>query len=304
MSKAVVYNVTGGPEVLKIEEVGTPSPGAGEALIRVEAVGINPFDDKVRSGFIPSDASFPRRIGGDLAGTVLEVGADAAYWDGTTINVGDKVMGQARGSLAERVIAPSTGLTPRPSNLPVDVAGAMNVPALTALSCLATVPVGPGDTVLVGGATGAVGMVAAQLARQAGARVIGTAAERNFEFVRSLGVEPVKYGPGLAERVKELGDITVVMDCHGREALDAGVELGVPVDKMVAIAGYAAVQELGVHNVEREARTMKNLAKLATKVADGELVFPVVKVFPLDQVREAFEALNAPHAPGKIVVTP
>src|SRR5690606_20184258 len=161
----------------------------------------------------------------------------------------------------------------------VEVAGGLWVAGLTAVSCLATVPVDETDTVLVGGASGAVGLLAAQLAVAAGARVIGTASPRNHEFLRSIGVEPVAYGEGLASRVSAIGTVTAVMDCHGRDALDAGIGLGVPVDRMVAIAAYAAIDELGVLNVEREARTAENLAGLADRIARGSLMLPVVSTY-------------------------
>lgn len=303
MSRAAEYDQNGGPEVLHLAEVTDPAPGPGEVVLRVHAAGLNPFDAKMRAGFIPNDAPFPRRIGGDVAGTVEAVGADAAYWDGTPIAVGDEVMGRANGAVAERVIARAAEIARRPATLEVKIAGALHVAGLTAVSLLATVPVGPSDTVLVGGAAGAVGLVASQLARDAGARVIGTASHANHELLRSLGIEPVAYGEGMADRVAALGTVTAVYDCHGRDALDAGVALGVPVDRMAAIAAYAAIDELGVHNVEHAARTPENLARLAEQLASGALVLPVAASYPLEEVVAAFTAMESSHAPGKVVVT-
>ncbi|MFT4306713.1 MAG: zinc-binding dehydrogenase, partial [Microbacterium sp.] len=97
---------------------------------------------------------------------------------------------------------------------------------------------------------------------------------------------------------------TAVIDAHGREALDTGVRLGVPAGRMVAIAGYAAVDELGVHNAERAARTPANLLRLAGAVVAGRLVFPVAATYPLDEVVAAFAAVDGSHAPGKILVLP
>ena len=302
--RAVKYQRTGGPEVLSLVEVPNPEPGAGEVVVRVRAAGLNPFDAKLRSGFIPSDAPFPRRIGSDVAGFVVSTGADAQYWDGTPVSVGDDVLGRAAGSVAELAVAKASDLARCPAGLQVEAAGGLNVAGLTAVSVLATVPVGAGDTVLVGGAAGAVGLVVAQLAVRAGARVIGTASERNHGLLRSVGVESVSYGDGLADRGRALGSVTVVYDCHGRDALDAGVELVVPVERMVAIAAYDAIEELGVQNVEREARTASNLARLAEDIAAGRLVFPVARTFTLDEAVPAFQALESAHAPGKIVITP
>ncbi|WP_062204499.1 NADP-dependent oxidoreductase [Demequina salsinemoris] len=304
MSLAAMYDQTGTPEVLHLAEAPDPAPGPGEVLVRVHAAGINPYDGKVRRGFIPSEAPFPRRIGSDLAGTVEAVGAGAEYWDGTPVAVGDEVLGSGAGAVAERAVARASSLAKRPEALPIEVAGGLNVAGLTAVSCLATVPVGPGDTVLVGGASGGVGIIASQLAKEAGATVIGTASARNLDFVRSLGIEAVEYGPGLADRAAAIGDVTAVMDCHGRDALDAGVTLGVSTDRMVAIAAYAALAEIGAQNVERAARTAENLARLADEVAAGRVVLPVAATFPLEQVVDAFTVLESSHAPGKIVVTP
>lgn len=303
MTRAALYDTNGRPDVLYIGEVAEPSPGPGEVVVRVHAAGLNPFDAKLRSGFIPSQAPFPRRIGGDLAGTIEAVGEGALYWDGAPIAVGDEVLGRAGGALADRVAAAASDLARKPATLAAEVAGGLHVAGLTAVSVLATVPVGPGDTVLVGGAAGAVGLVAAQLAVRAGARVIGTASERNHTLLRSVGVEPVVYGDDLAARVNAFGTVTAVFDCHGRDALDAGVALGVEPGRMVAIAAYGALEEIGAHNVEREARTAENLEKLAVQVATGEIVLPVAGTFPLDEVAAAFTALEGAHAPGKIVVT-
>jgi NADPH:quinone reductase-like Zn-dependent oxidoreductase len=304
MTRAALYDSLGGPEVLYVGTIEDGEPGPGQVAIRVHAAGLNPVDGKQRTGFAPSDAPFPRRVGSDLAGTVEAVGQGALYWDGTAVAVGDEVFGRGPGAVAERTITAADELVKRPDAVSVEVAGGAWIAGLTAVSCLATVPVGERDTVLVGGASGAVGLIAAQLATAAGARVIGTASGRNHDFLRSIGVEPVAYGEGLADRVREAGQVTAVMDCHGREALDAGVELGVPVDRMVAIAAYAALEELGVHNVERAARTAENLAGLGDRIAAGTLVLPVAGTFPLDEVVAAFSALESAHAPGKIVVTP
>ncbi len=294
--------------MLYIADVEEKSPREGRVVVQVQAAGLNPYDAKVRSGFIPSEAAFPRRIGSDVAGVVTEVGEGAAYWDGTPVQVGDAVMGRAFGAVADRAIAKADGLTRRPEGVPVEVAGALNVAGLTAFSCLVTVPVGPEDTLLVGGASGAVGMMVCQLALARGASVIGTAGKRNLEFLRSRGVIPVLYGDGLAGRVagitEETGPLTAVVDCHGREALDAGVALGVPAQRMTATAAYAALAELGVPNVDFDARTAQNLAALADEIAAGHVTVPISGTFTLDEVVQAFEALEKSHAPGKIVIVP
>ncbi len=302
MSRAALYDETGGPEVLYVGEVPDPDPGPGQVAVLVRAAGINPYDAKVRRGFLTSRVPFPRRIGSDLAGVVEAVGEGASYWDGTAVAVGDEVLGHGPGAVAERVVTQATNLVRRPKQLPARVAAGLHVPGLTAASCLATIPIGAGDTVLVGGASGAVGMLVCQLAADAGATVIGTASPRNHGFLRGLGVTPVAYGEGLTGRVLRTGVVTAVVDCHGREALDAGVELGVPTDRMVAIAAYEALEEIPAHNVERSARPPRELSRLATMMADGRLTLPVAAGFPLEEVAQAFAALDSSHEPGKIIV--
>ena len=304
MSRAVMYDEVGAPEALHVSEVVDAAPGPGQVAVRIRAAGVNPYDAKVRSGFITLKTAFPRRIGSDLAGTVEAVGEGAAYADGTPIEVGDEVAGSGPGSIAERTLAKSSALVRRPENVPVEVAGSLWVAGLTAVSCVTTVPVGPDDTLLVGGASGAVGMVVCQLAVATGARVIGTGSRANAELIRSLGAEPVEYGDGAGDRVAAHGTITAVIDCHGRDALDIGISRGVPTERMTAIAAYAALDELGVPNVERAARTPENFAMLLDRIASGELAFPVAQTFPLGDIVAAFTAVESSHAPGKIVVIP
>lgn len=304
MARAAQYDRTGEPEVLQIREVPAAEAAPGKVVIRVRAAGINPFDAKVRTGFIPSNAAFPRRIASDVAGTVTAVGDGATYWNGTPVRVGDEVLGRAHGSAADEVVASASAITPRPDGLSAELAGALNTAGLTAYSVYATVPVGAHDTVLIGGASGAVGLIAAQLAVATGARVIGTGAERNHELLRSVGVEPIRYGDGLADRVRELGEITAVYDCHGRATLEAGLDLGLAPTRMVAIAGYQALDELGVLDVDRTTRTARNLASLADALAGGRMLLPMAATFPLTEIAEAFRMLESAHAPGKIAVIP
>lgn len=304
MARAAQYRTTGGTEVIEIVQIDDPQPAAGRVVIRVAAAGLNPYDAKVRSGFIPSNAPFPRRIASDVAGTVVAVGEGAVYADGWPIEVGDDVFGSAAGSAADVAVAQASNIARRPEGLAIDVAGSLKVAGLTAVSVLATMPVGEGDTVLVGGAAGAVGFVAAQLAVAAGARVIGTASARNHELLRAVGVIPVTHGDDLEARVRAAGGVTAVFDCHGRDALDAGIALGVDPGRMVAIAANDAVDELGVNNVERAARTPENLVRLGERIAAGDIVFPIAQTFALDEIVAAFQAVESSHAPGKIVIIP
>lgn len=304
MTRAALYDTIGDPGVLYVGEILDPPPGRGEVAVRVQAAGLNPMDTMTRRGLVPSDAPFPRRVGLDVAGSVEAVGEGAVYWDGTAAVIGDEVLGRAVGAVSSRVIVPVSGLTRRPDGLSIEQAAGLNIAGLTALSCLATVPLDDTDVVLIGGAAGAVGFLTAQLAAQRGARVIGSASAADADLLHGIGIEHVLYGADLATRVAAIGEPTAVIDCHGRDALDTGVVLGVPVDRMVAIADYQAVDELGVHAVERDARTASNLAQLADALAAGRLTLPIAGTFGLDEVADAFRALEGRHAPGKIVVVP
>jgi len=298
-----MYDRTGEPGVLYVAEVGDPSPGPGEVAVRVRAAGLNPYDAKLRRGDVPSERPFPRRVGSDLAGTVVAIGEGAAYGDDTPAAVGDEVLGSGSGTVAERALATAGNLVARPGSVPAEVAGSLHVPGMAALACLGAVPVGPGDTLLVGGATGAVGLLVVQLAVTAGATVVGTGSQRNRDFVSSLGAVPVTYGDGLPERVAPHAP-TAVIDCHGREALDAGIALGVAPDRMTATAAFDAIDELGLPPLDGAARTTENLAVLTGRIAAGELVLPVAETFALDEVAAAFTVLESSHPPGRIVILP
>jgi len=304
MSRAVRYDAFGTADGLYLAEVVDAAPGAGEVAVRVRAAGLNPIDFKLRRGHMaPPEPVFPRGTGIDLAGTVEAAGPAAAYADGTRIAVGDEVLGWGEGSVAERLLVPAAQLVRRPESVPVEVAGSLAVAGFAALSCLRAVPLGAGDTVLVGGAAGGVGLVYAQLAVRLGARVVGTASRGNHELLRSLGVLPVEYGEPLAERVEPFGPFSAAMDFHGRETVDAALALGVPRDRVIALANHAAVADLGIAVAPR-LRSAVDLAWLADEVVSGELRLPIAASFPLDEVVAAFETLESSHAPGKVVVLP
>lgn len=304
---AVMYDELGGPDVLSLRPVETPEPAAGEVVVDIAVAGLNPFDWKARSGFIPLGQPFPRRLGQDLAGTVRAAGENAVYVDGVPVREGDEVLGWAHGSFATAVVAPASQLLRRPDSLSREVAGGLAVAALTARAAIKAIPIDASDTVLVGGAAGAVGLLYAQLAALRGARVIGTASPRHDRFLEDIGVTPIEYGPGadVADRAAAVTPepITAVFDMHGRDALDAGVALGVSRGRIGSIAGYAAVEELGVRTPGPYERRAEDLAEIVGELVDGRIVLPIAATFPLRSIADAFRALEAPHAPGKILVT-
>lgn len=186
MPQAVRFDEYGGIDVLYATEVDRTSPGPGQVLVRVEAAGINPDEAAIREGMFDSivPATFPSGQGSDLAGVVEEVGEGV---DGFT--VGDEVIGfvNTRSSYAELVVVEAGDLTPRPSNVPWEVAGGLFVARATAYAAVRAVSAGEGDTV-VSSAAGEVGSMAVQLAKNAGAEVIGLAGEHNHEWLSGHGV--------------------------------------------------------------------------------------------------------------------
>ena len=167
----------------------------------------------------------------------------------------------------------------------------------------ALIGAGAADTVLIGGAAGGVGVFAVQLARRAGARVIGTASAGGLGFLRDLGAEPVTYGDGLADRVRELAPrgITAAADMVGTETALAAVELGVSPDRIATIA--AASPPDGVHATGGRDATPGALDRITAAIAAGEFVVPIEGTFPIEQTRAAVELQRAGHVNGKVVIT-
>jgi NADPH:quinone reductase-like Zn-dependent oxidoreductase len=305
MSRAVMYDTFGGPEVLELRDVPEPHAGAGEVRVRVASVGLNPMDWVLSS--IPEVAqqfgiTLPSGFATDFAGTVDEVGAGVAGFV-----VGDRVYGAATGRAAADFIvmdpAGADTLRRTPDGISDELAGTLPVAGMTASAALAAAGVRAGDTVLVGGAAGGVGVFAVQLAKLAGARVIGTASESTFNFLRQFDVEPVAYGPGLADRVRELspGGITATADLFGTEAAEAALVLGVPAERISTIAAGpnppAGVRATGGIDASPGA-----LDRITDAIIAGQLIVPIAATFPVEQIREAVGLQAARRVHGKVTV--
>ncbi len=308
MPIAVRYNSFGSPDVLELVEVPEVHPEAGRVRVAVRAVGLNPFDFKMRWGRVPlKTVVFPRGVCLDFAGVVDEVAEGASYADGSAVEVGDEVFGWADGGTArEQLLATAANLTRKPADVSWEVAGSFATIVQTAHFSLEALEVGAADTVLVSAAAGSVGFVYSQLAIARGARVIGTSSEANFARLEEIGVTPTTYGPGLADRVRALAPdgVTAVQDNFGRETIDAGFELGLAADRICSIVDHDAVAELGLASPGRFVKTAAINAQYVAMVADGTLSIPVQAVFALARIREAFEVLEERHVSGKIVVVP
>jgi NADPH:quinone reductase-like Zn-dependent oxidoreductase len=305
MPKAVRFENYGGIDVVKIEDVPRPVPGEGQVLVQVKAAGINPGEGKIREGLLHSlwPATFPSGQGSDLAGVVAETGPGV-----TGFSAGDEVIGWTdnRASQAEYVLVEAGNLTARPAGVPWEAAGALYVAGTTAYATVRAVAVAPGDTVVVAGAAGGVGTIAVQLARRAGATVIGLASEPHHAWLTAHGVIPVSYGDGVADRIRQAagGHVDAFIDTVGGDYVRLAVEdLGVAPSRVDTIANFEAVEKYGV-KAEGGATVASAavLAELAGLIAAGELEVPIAAAFPLDDVQDAYRLLEQGHLLGKVVL--
>lgn len=313
MSRAVVAPAYGGPEVLTVIDVDPGEPGPGQVLIEVRAAGVNPADWKGVSGQWGTDpARLPLRLGYEAAGAVLAVGEDV---DPGVAAVGDEVVAHpAPGAYADRLVVRASSVARKPPTLTWPQAGGLLLAGSAAAHGVEATGVGPGDTVLVHGASGGVGAMVVQLARVRGARVIGTASPRHHDRVAALGAVPVAHGPGLADRVRALAPegVRAAVDTSGAdEALDASVELVADRRRVATLAGFRHGAELGVlllgdgpgadpgTAVRSAARS--ELVRLAT---EGRIAVTVGATFPLEEAARAHRTGIAGAGGGKIVLLP
>ncbi|HEU5333477.1 MAG TPA: NADP-dependent oxidoreductase [Actinocrinis sp.] len=303
--KAVRFDGYGGIEVLRVEQVPRPEPAEGEVLVQVKAAGINPGEAAIRTGALHElyPATFPSGEGSDLAGVVAAVGPGVSGFA-----AGDEVVGftNRRASHAEYVIAEAGDLAAKPAAVAWEVAGSLFVVGTTAYAAVRAVALKPGDTVAVSGAAGGVGSLVVQLAKRAGAEVIGIAGPANHAWLERYGVTPVAYGDGLAERLQAAADhIDAFIDTFGGGYVKLALDLGVDPSRVDTIADFAAIGTYGVKGEGNSAAaTAEVVAELAALVAAGELDVEIAAAFPLDEVRAAFELLEQRHTRGKIVLVP
>ena len=302
--KAVRFDEYGDVDVLMVVDVPKPTPGPGQVLVQVKAAGINPGEAKIRAGLLHAryPATFPSGEGSDLAGVVAETGPGV-----TVVAVGDEVIGYTdnRASHAEYVVVEEQNLTAKPAGVPWEVAGSLYVVGATAYAAVRAVGLTDGDTVVVSGAAGGVGSLAVQLARRAGATVIGLASEANHEWLAGHGVIPVAYGDGVADRIRQAArKVDAFIDTFGADYVQLALELGVEPSRIDTIVRFDAVAEYGVKAEGSAAGASASvLAELAGLIADGQLEIPIAATYPLSQVQDAYRRLASGHIRGKIVLT-
>ncbi|WP_327144998.1 quinone oxidoreductase family protein [Nocardia sp. NBC_01327] len=313
MATAIVAAGYGGPEVLTPVEVDVPEPGPGEVTVQVRAAGVNPFDYKIYSGaFGADDSKLPLRIGLESSGVVTAIGPDALGPAGP-IRVGEEVIVRGGGYVSELTV-PAARILPKPAEVSWEVAAGLLAVGGTAVHLVVATGVGPGDTVLIHGAAGSVGSLAAQLAVARGARVIGTAAPARHERLRSYGVEPVEYGPGLADRVRALAPdgVDAAIDTIGTdEAVDVSLELVADHSRIATIAAFGRAakegfQALGGGPGADPGTEIRDNAwrELLPLIASGKLELVITATYPLTEAAAAHEFVLGGHAGGKVILLP
>lgn len=322
--KAVRVHRTGGPEVLQLEEIATPAPASGEVLIRVEAAGVNYIDTYQRTGAYKVPTPFVP--GQEAAGTVAALGAGV-----TGFRVGDRVASYC-GSLsayAEYAIAPAETVVSIPAAVTTAQAGAVLLQGMTAHYLVySTYPLRAGDTCLVHAAAGGVGLLLCQIAKHAGARVIGTVSTEEKEaLARAAGAdEVIRYTEtDFVDEVKRLtggAGVQVVYDSVGKTTFAAGLEVLVPRGMMVLFGqSSGAVEPLDpqvlnrrgslfltrptlAHYVQTRAELEQRAGDVFRWIAEGALHVRIDREFPLARAGEAHTALTSRGTAGKVLLRP
>ncbi|MEH0510031.1 NADP-dependent oxidoreductase [Streptomyces sp. B21-106] len=305
----------GGPEVLSVIDEAVPEPGPGQVRIAVRAAGVNPFDQKVYSGAFGADpGNLPLRLGLEAAGVVTAAG-DHATGPAGPVEVGDEVIAyRAPGAYAAELVVPASSVVPKPANLSWEQAGGLMLAGVTAVHALEAIGLRKGESVLIHGAAGGVGLMAVQLAVARGATVLGTARPAKHDMLRELGAVPVAYGPGLADRVRAAASegVHAAADLVGTdEAVDVSVELVADRSRIATIAGIvrgaqAGIKLLGGSPGADPGTDIRAAARLQlTEAAEaGRLRVLIAGSYPLSEAAAAHREIMTGHTSGKIVLVP
>jgi NADPH:quinone reductase-like Zn-dependent oxidoreductase len=297
---AVVYTEFGGPDVLHLADVEEPHAGPGQVRIAVRAVGVNPIDYKLRSGMMGGNPGFPAIDGREASGVVDEVG------EGAQAQVGDAVFGfSVAGAAAEYAVLQD--FAAKPDALSFEQAAGLPVAAETSVRVFTVLGgLHEGGTLLINGAAGGVGAVGVQLARARGQRVLGTASERNFDFLRSLGAEPLLYGAGVRERALALapGGVDYVFDVAGRGPTDELIALVGDPAKVASIAAWGDAGKGIKLTGGSDFRAIDALPEAAELMREGRLQLPIEATFRFADAAQAHRLSEEGHVRGKLILTP
>ncbi len=304
-----VATAAGSPESWEFEEYEPAAPGKGEVTIRVRAAGVNPADAKHVAAPRPG-LEFPVPVGYEVSGELAAIGPATRIGSGEA-EVGDEVVAfRVRGGYATEVTVPAAKVFAKPSTLTHPEAANLLLVGTTAAEMLAVTGASPGETVLLHGASGAVGVSVLQQARLRNVRVIGTASPERFDEVRRFGGVPVAYGRGLADRVRALADgpIAAALDAVGTdEAIDVSLALVSDRRRIVTIANFARASADGflaiAGSMPDSARFRDEVrSELVALAQNGDLVVPLARTFPLTEAPAAHRLLATGHPGGKLAL--
>lgn len=303
--RAVRFDQYGTEDVLHVSDVEKPEAGGGQVVVRVRVAGVNTGEVGIRDGSMQSmsPAHFPEGEGTELSGVIESVGGGVLDW-----RPGDKVIGmsEVRGAQADYALLEATNVLPKPDSLGWDTAAVTPTAGATSTAVMRALEPASGETLVVAGASGGVGLMVVQRAVADGVRVIATASERNHDVLRRLGAAATTYGDGLEARIRALAPdgVDAFADCHGDGNVDLAVRLGVPTDRINTIKDFPAAKRTGC-----KAEGMYQLDDIPGAVqetidgvADGRWEIPIKARFSLAQVRDAYRRLTEPGGVGKVVL--
>ena len=305
MTKIARFAEYGDPDVLRVVDVPAPTAGQGQVRVAVRAAGVNPIDAKTVEGLMRNAIALtlPAGVGADVSGVVDQVGPGVSEFA-----VGDEVLGSSvTPSFAEYALAEPTSLVRKPHDIAWEVAGSLAGAGGTAYAVLKQLGVKAGETLLIHGAAGGVGTFAVQLAAARGVTVIGTASERNHDYLRSIGAIPVTYGDGLLERVRSVAPqgVDAVLDASGRGEIPVSIQLtGTPERVLTLVAFDAADTGIQIHIGGGGSDLGDALREIVGLIEQRRLTVSISRTFPLPEIASALKTSGAGHVTGKIVVLP
>ncbi|MBW3568566.1 NADP-dependent oxidoreductase [Candidatus Parcubacteria bacterium] len=308
--KAAQYSEYGDAGVIAIQEVGRPVPKDGQVLVEIRAAAINPFDWKLRRGYMKDAISlqFPVTIGADFSGVVSGMGAGVnEYKPGDEVYGSAIILGGGSGAIAEFAAANTASIAKKPKSVSFEEAAALVLVGVSAVQALdGHIGLANGQKILIQGGAGGIGSIAVQYAKFLGAYVAATAREADVEFVRRLGAdEVINYEK--EDFTEKLKGYDAVFDTVGGEVYknsfkvlgEGGIIVSMteqPDDELMSKYRVRAVGQQSQTNTA----TLKHLAKLADS---GIIKAQIDKQFPLDKTAEGFKYAEEKHPKGKVIIT-
>ena len=299
---AAVLTKYGSPDVLAWSEVAVPEPGPGQIRIRVLASGVGPTDLKIRRGDMETVFPLPSPavLGFEAAGTVDALGPAV-----NGVAIGDEVAALLPGLGGYGEYALASSWTVKPSSVSWADAAALPASAEAAVGVLRQLRVTPGETLLILGGAGSVGLIATQLAVSQRLTVLSATAPRDQQFARELGAIPVQYGPGLLEQVRaHVGKVDAVFDAAGKGALGDAVELAGGPARVITLADEHAADYGVVLSAPTPDRAPDALEQTMPLLASGKLRLRTQRVLPMRDAAQAHRLLETGQAHEKLILTP